>query len=164
MKVISYILIGIITYLIQAQVFPLLFHNNWQPDLVLVWIVLLSLIKGRKTGLIVAGIGGIVRDVMIGDFFGLHLFPYLFVAYVAPALGSEIYEEQWYRSFFAALIATLMDGIMRYIMLFVIGYQSNIFIYGLHFIWPCLWMNGLLALAVHHIIWQLKEEDDYFWQ
>lgn len=162
MKIISYVLIGIITYLIQAQLFPVLFRTIWQPDIILVWVALLSVIRGRRFGMIAAIAGGLVRDIIIGNFFGLHLFPYMIVAYLAPVLGYEIYEEQWYRSFLAVAMATFVDGVIRYGMLQVAGFSDNLFMYIWHYIWPCLWINSILAIAVHEIIWRFDEEREYF--
>lgn len=163
MRLVSYFMIGIITYLLQGQFFPNLFRTGWQPDLFLVWVVLISLIKGRTKGMIAAVIGGIIRDVVIGNFFGLHLFPYMAVAYVASIIGQEYYEEQWYRSIFAVMIATLFDGFLRYIMLFFVFPDKQVLAYFWYNIWPSLWMNALLGIFVHHITWRVSRREEYFW-
>lgn len=163
MRKISYVLLGIVTFLIQAEVFPMLFRTVWQPDLIFVWIVLLSVIKGRRYGMFAAIVGGLTRDIVIGNFFGLFLFPYMIVAYLAVQLGYEIYEEQWYRSFLVVAIATLVDGIIRYTMLEIGGISGNALLYFGHYIWPCLWINSILAIAVHEIIWNFSEKEEYFW-
>ena len=54
MRTLIYILMGIFTFLIQADVLPVLFRQGWIPNLILVWVIVLSLLKGRRIGLMAA--------------------------------------------------------------------------------------------------------------
>lgn len=71
------VLCGFLIYFIQAQLLPAIFHTNWLPNLILTITVMVTLFKGRRMGIMVAVVGGIVHDVLISNFFGLHLFPYI---------------------------------------------------------------------------------------
>lgn len=59
---------GFLIYFIQAQLLPTIFHTNWLPNLILTIIVMITLFKGRRMGLISAVVGGIVHDVLISNF------------------------------------------------------------------------------------------------
>ena len=59
---------------------------------------MVTLFKGRRMGIIVAIVGGIVHDVLISNFFGLHLFPYVIVVISLICSEHRIYEERWYWS------------------------------------------------------------------
>ena len=109
MRTLIYILMGIFTFLIQADVLPVLFRQGWIPNLILVWVIVLSLLKGRRIGLMAAITGGLVHDILISNAFGLHLFPYIAVAYIVSIWSFSVYEEQWYITFAWVSVGTLAD-------------------------------------------------------
>ncbi|WP_298632534.1 rod shape-determining protein MreD, partial [uncultured Veillonella sp.] len=111
------VLCGFLIYFIQAQLLPAIFHTNWLPNLILTIIVMVTLFKGRYMGLMAAVIGGIVHDVLISNFFGLHLFPYVLVVYLLSAVKHRLYEERWYWSSAIVAICTLLDGFIRSLMI-----------------------------------------------
>lgn len=163
MRKLVYVLMGIFTFLIQAQVFPALIHQYWLPNLFLIWVTLLASIKGRKVGLVVAGIAGLVHDIVISNFFGLHFFPYLVVAYLVSALRSRLYEEQWYISVLTVIGATIIDALVRLLMLYLIKADVQVGTYLWHLVWPSIWANAILAIIIHKLLWNLEEKEEYIW-
>lgn len=160
----AFILSGFLVYFIQAQLLPAIFHTNWLPNLILTIVVMVTLFKGRRMGLMVAVIGGIVHDVLISNFFGLHLFPYVLVVYVLSTIKHRLYEERWYWSSAIVAICTLLDGLIRSIMLLASGSDIHIWAYIWHMVIPVLFWNGLLAAIIHGMLWWRKEDDqDYIW-
>ena len=94
MRYIALILVCCALYFIQAQLLPAIFHTNWLPNSILTAVVLVTIFKGRKMGLIAAVVGGSIHDILISNFFGLHLFPYMVVVYLLSLVKSSVYEER----------------------------------------------------------------------
>ncbi len=163
MKTVSYIMIGVITYLIQALVFPALFHKGWQPDLFLVWVILITIQEGRRIGLLFAVGAGLVRDTILSNVFGLHLLPYVLIVYLVSSIEFDSYKEQWYRSVMIVGFATVVDGLIRMIML-MIGFSGvSVIAYIWYYIWPAFMTNCILAVIVHSILWKLSSKEEYLW-
>lgn len=163
MRRISFLLLGLLTYLIQAQLFPVIFVRGWQPDLFFVWVVLIAFIKGKKKGLIVAFMAGIVQDIILGNFFGLHLVPYVIVAYLSAKYGQKEDIYQWYRAVGLVVIMTVVDAVIRMILLALVFTDINVLSYIFYFVFPILFMNGVLGIAVYKLIWMLAEPEEVFW-
>ena len=163
MRTLIYILMGIFTFLIQADVLPMLFRQGWIPNLILVWVIVLSLLKGRRIGLMAAITGGLVHDILISNSFGLHLFPYIAVAYIVSIWSFSVYEEQWYNTFAWVSVGTLADIIFRIGMLWLGREDILVGSYLWHHIWPVWWLNGLLGIMIHEILWNMEEKDEYIW-
>ena len=121
MRYIALILVCCALYFIQAQLLPAIFHTNWLPNSILTAVVLVTIFKGRKMGLIAAVVGGSIHDILISNFFGLHLFPYMVVVYLLSLVKSSVYEERWYWSCGIIGVCTILDGIMRCIMISASG-------------------------------------------
>ena len=113
-------------------------------------------------GLMAAVIGGIVHDVLISNFFGLHLFPYVLVVYLLSAVKHRLYEERWYWSSAIVAICTLLDGFIRSLMILASGGDLHIGVYMWHMVIPVLFWNGLLAAIVHGLLWRKDEQQDIF--
>ena len=136
------VLCGFLIYFIQAQLLPAIFHTNWLPNLILTIIV---------------------HDVLISNFFGLHLFPYVLVVYLLSAVKHRLYEERWYWSSAIVAICTLLDGFIRSLMILASGGDLHIGVYMWHMVIPVLFWNGLLAAIVHGLLWRKDEQQDYIW-
>ncbi len=163
MRGLLYIALGLITYFLQAQLLPALFHWGWLPNLILVWIVIITLVKGRKAGIIAAIVGGLLQDIVITNFFGLHLFPYLLVALLFSIKRVTVYEEQWYTSILLVMIGTVLEAFLQYSLLFLAKENISWLSWFWQYIWPTIWVNGILGIAIHEVIWNLEEQDEYIW-
>lgn len=163
MRTALYILIGVFTFLVQALLLPRLFHTNWQPDLFLAWVVILSLLRGRRIGIAVAIIAGLVQDILVSNLFGLHFFPYIVVAYICSIWTHTVYEEKWYVSFFWVVAVTIVVSIMQFCMLWLGRADVQLLGFVWYHTWPALWLNGLLGIGLHEFVWNLTEEDEYIW-
>ena len=75
MRYIAVVLACCALYFIQAQVLPAIFHTNWLPNCILTAVVLITIFKGRKTGLIAASVGGSIHDILISflDYIYFHI-------------------------------------------------------------------------------------------
>ena len=163
MRTLAYVLLGIITFYLQAQVIPMVFHTSWLPNLILVWVVLLTLLNGRRTGLFVAIVGGLIHDVLISNFFGLHMFPYVIIVYLLSFVKARIYGEQWYISFILVVLSTIVDGLVRMGMLYMIRADISFLPYMWHMVLPPMLLNGGLGVIIHFMLWKLEEKEQYMW-
>ena len=76
MKKFAFTLMMIGVVLLQSLVVPRWFPYSWTPHLLLTIALVVTVLKGRSTGMTLAILGGIVQDVIIGNFFGLHVVSY----------------------------------------------------------------------------------------
>ena len=163
MRYIALVMLCCGLYFIQAQLLPAIFHTSWLPNCILTAVILVTIFKGRKTGLIAAVIGGSIHDILISNFFGLHLFPYIIVVYLLSFVKSHVYEERWYWSCAIVGICTLIDGIVRYVMISASGGDIIFYSYIGHMVMPTVFWNAAL-FGIGHILMGLTEEkEDYTW-
>lgn len=156
------LLIGCVLFFIQGQLLPALFHTNFLPDIILTAIIVVTLFKGQSDGLLAALIGGLVQDILISNFFGLHLFPYMIIVYLLSLVKHRMYEERWYWTFAFVSICTLFVGIIRMTMLGMSGADIH-----LSYIWymviPAVFWNALFGAIGHGLLSRTKEREDYMW-
>lgn len=159
----AFIIICIVTFLIQSSVFPFFFNGVFQPDLWLTLIIIFALIYDKKQVFLLTVIGGLSQDIVTGNFLGLHIIPYLFIAFVFSALGRERYNRHWYVTFLAVVIGSvvyvLLSGLIDWA-----GTGSAIEITYFTYIGAyMIAANGVLSLILHPILWGLRREGEILW-
>ena len=154
-------LVGVI--IIQSLVVPRWFPYSWAPHLLLDIALVVTILKGRSSGLLLAVVGGIVQDVMIGNYFGLHVVSYAAVSYALGSIHLTIYEEQWYASagwigLGAALVMLVQIGLL-WIVQEPIILTTYIWNHGI----PSIGIDVLVGILVHKLVWRWEEKDEYMW-
>ena len=96
------IITALVVFILQSVVLPRVFNGIVQPNLILLFVIIVSLRFGQRKGTGVALLGGFLQDVVIGNFFGIHILPYLLVAALSSYWGgpwrkiSIFYLYCWY--------------------------------------------------------------------
>ena len=154
-------LLGVI--IIQSLVVPRWFPYSWAPHLLLDIALIVTVLKGRSHGMMLAVVGGIVQDVIIGNYFGLHVVSYATVSYMLGAMQGTVYEEQWYASagwtgLGVALVMVLQIGLL-WIVQEPIVMTTYIWNHGI----PSIGIDALVGIVVHKLVWRWEEKDEYMW-
>lgn len=152
-----------VTFLIQGSVLPILMNGVWQPDLWLVAVIIAVLAFDKKTALSLAVVGGLAQDIVTGNFFGMHLFPYIMVTFLIMAAVRERYNRQWFLS-----VVSVMAGTLVYIaLLWVVVHIGGDVVQPVHYVFydgiPQVFMNGAAAVFLHNVLWNMKHEWEPRW-
>ena len=154
-------LLGVI--IIQSLIVPRWFPYSWVPHLLLDIALVVTVLKGRSHGMMLAVVGGIVQDVMIGNYFGLHVVSYATVSYMLGSMQGTVYEEQWYATACwtgvgATLVMALQMGLL-WIVQEPIVMTTYIWNHGI----PSIGIDALVGIVVHKLVWRWEEKDEYMW-
>lgn len=163
MRNIAYGLVGMVVLLLQAVVLPRYFPYYAMPDLFLCFVVVLTLLKGRSVGLIVAFLSGILQDVVISNLFAFHIISYVTIAYICSRWSYSIYEEQWYKTAVGVAISTIVVAIIQGFILWIgkepVQIWSYVFYHGL----GAMFFNALLGAAIHWALRSSSDEEPFIW-
>lgn len=154
--------ISMLLLLIQGSVLPLLLFGKWQPDIFLTVLLLISLIFERKQVLVFAVVFGIVQDVIIGNFFGLHVFPYVIVSWVVVQFIKKKYNKHWYVSLLTVLLGSLCYFIFSGFIVWQ-GESYYLLNYYLELGLPFALCNSILAFFLHKLLWKFRRDKEIRW-
>lgn len=163
MRTIVMVLIAIILFLVQGVVLPSLLGRPWIPDLVLVLIVIFATFHHKRWALWTTILGGLLQDIVISDFFGLHFFPYLLVYYVTSRWAPRVYKEQWYITVLTVILASLLDQVSRLIILALTGASVSLPAYVWYFTLPEVLSQACIGWLFHKLTYQTTVQDTYRW-
>jgi len=104
-RVLILTLLVLTTVLVQVTLLPLAVRGAFVPDLVIILIILVTLEQGTRTGLWLAGAGGLLVDLLaVGVPVGSSIIAYAFVAYLLGLLRPYLSEG-------ADLVMTVLAGL-----------------------------------------------------
>lgn len=155
--------LSFILLLLQSSIFPFLFGGVHQPDIWLVSVIIVSMIFPLRTAFSLAVIGGFLQDLVISNFFGLHLFPYIIIAYLVAKWGKARYNRYWYISVLAVMFGSMMYIILSGIILAAGGVIVKFWTYPLYMGIPFVLYNTLFSVFFHYVLWSLKVERESRW-
>ncbi len=163
MKRFALTLLMICVVIIQSLVVPRWFAPAWAPHILMDIAIVVAILKGRPTGMLLAIIGGIVQDVLIGNYFGLHVVSYAVVTNMLGAINHTIYEEQWYASAWWTGLGASLAMLAQVGLLWVV--QEPVILYT--YVWnhgiPSIGVDACIGLVIHHVLWRWEEKDEYMW-
>lgn len=156
-------LLSAVLFFLQGSFLPLAAGGAPQPDLWLVTVALSALMVDRKTTLILTLVGGFLQDIVISNFFGIHLLPYLVVVLLFMKFGRQRYNRHWYVSVMAVLFATVVYMLVSSLLVWAARSHFPPLYYFISIGLPLLLMNGIAAVVMHHVVWHIRQEGETLW-
>ncbi|MCR5743625.1 MAG: rod shape-determining protein MreD [Lachnospiraceae bacterium] len=92
-RVVSYIAIIFISFVLQTSVFPMMTFLQSTPNIMLILTFTFAILRGREEGLIVGVICGLLMDFGSGGLIGFYGLFYMFVGYLLGFLSQHINED-----------------------------------------------------------------------
>lgn len=158
-----FVLFTAVTFLLMGSILPILLPEQAMPDIWLVSIIIAVLAFDRKTVLALAVTGGFLADVVTGNFFGLHLFPYLVTAGLALFAVREKYNRKWLVSLLAVMAGTLVCMTAFFIVIHLGMGHAKPFYYLIYRGLPQFISNAAAAIIMHRVLWNMKREWEPRW-
>ena len=152
---------AVIVFLLQSVVLPRIFNGVEQPNLIFIVVVLVALRFGQRIGIGAALIGGFVQDVVIGNFFGIHIVPYLVLAFAASYVGRMVEDGQRLLVILLLLVATELNLVLTYAVLALSGQFISLPAYLAQYSIPLLLYHGILVLPADKAVRKMRNEEMY---
>lgn len=108
----------LISLLLQSTVFSHLTVAGVKPDLVLVFLIFYALLHGPLEGALMGVAGGLLQDLLFGQYLGMNALAKLVVGYIFGVLEKKIYKENMLIPMFAIFLGTLLNETILYFLRF----------------------------------------------
>ena len=152
------IITALVVFILQSVVLPRVFNGIVQPNLILLFVIIVSLRFGQRKGTGVALLGGFLQDVVIG----IHILPYLLVAALSSYLGRSLEKDQYILLILLVLFITEAYLVFTYLVLSLSGQFVSFIPYLAQYSVPLLVSHGILARFADRIVRKMYREDAFF--
>ena len=130
-----------LAYVLQSAFFNVISYNGITVDLILLITIFLSILYD-KYAILYGFCSGLFLDLASGSFLGIHTFTFLILCILINRLAQFIYKENIFLPLVASLVATILNDFMIAILIFLLGYDYNI--------WQVF--NNIIVTLIYNLI------------
>ena len=147
-------------FVLQFSFLPLISIYGIVPDLLLLATVSFAFLRGSAWGSLIGFALGLMEDLSVGSFFGLHAFTLTLIGLFFGRFSDRVFKEQFFLPITASVAATFAKYLISALIVYLLGYHFNPFLhmgrvllilllFQLIFAYPIHWATFHLDRRIH---------------
>lgn len=156
-KVITFFII-LISFLLQSTLFVKLKFGAVSPNLMLVVTSSFGFMRGRKSGIAVGAISGLLVDIFWGQLLGFHTLLYTVIGYLNGSFERLFYDEDIKLPIVLISASEFLYGICIYVFVYMLQGDFAFGTYLLSIIIPELVYTILVTLILYQVILHINRK------
>ena len=156
-KIVLFIVISI-CFVLQTTVFQTLSFANIAPNLMIIVVSSMGLMRGRKEGMYVGFISGLLVDIFCGFYLGIYALLYMYVGYVNGFFRKRFYPEDIKQPLLLVSASNVISNIIIYIVLFLTRNRYDFGYYLLNVIIPEWVYTMIVTLFLYFILLKINQK------
>ena len=145
----------VLCYLGQTAVFPFLQLANVTPNLLLIVVVAIGYIRGKKEGMFWGLFCGLLLDCQYGQILGVNAFLYLLIGYAVGVCNKVYYRDNSVLPIVLVLIGDFAYSLLYYMMMFLLRNRTNLLFYARRIMLPEAVYTVLVSILIYKCIHNL---------
>jgi len=139
----------IATVIIQTSVAPYLTVLGAKPDVALVMVVCLAMMRGPVWGASVGFAAGLLIDIALFQTLGISSFLFTLAGYFSGRYSEGVDPASWFPPVFIVFISTVVVQILYTMIMFLLGVEASVTFVLLRIVLPTAVLNSLLAVPIY---------------
>ena len=156
-KVITFFII-LISFLLQSTLFVKLKFGAVSPNLMLVVTSSFGFLRGRKSGIAVGAISGLLVDIFWGQLLGFHTLLYTVIGYLNGSFERLFYDEDIKLPIVLISASEFLYGICIYVFVYMLQGDFAFGTYLFSIIIPELVYTILVTLILYQVILHINRK------
>ena len=156
-KVITFFII-LISFLLQSTLFVKLKFGAVSPNLMLVVTSSFGFMRGRKSGMAVGAISGLLVDIFWGQLLGFHTLLYTVIGYLNGSFERLFYDEDVKLPIVLISASEFLYGICIYVFVYMLQGDFAFGTYLFRIIIPELVYTILVTLILYQVILHINRK------
>lgn len=156
-KVITFFII-LISFLLQSTLFVKLKFGAVSPNLMLVVTSSFGFMRGRKSGIVVGAISGLLVDIFWGQLLGFHTLLYTVIGYLNGSFERLFYDEDVKLPIVLISASEFLYGICIYVFVYMLQGDFAFGTYLFSIIIPELVYTILVTLILYQVILHINRK------
>ena len=151
-RVIFYVLAVLICFLLQTAVFESFSLADVVPNVLLILTVTMGFIRGRKTGIVIGFVCGLLIDIYSGEVLGQYAVLYLLFGYANGWFHARFYEDEILLPIGLLAVNSLVYSFVIFFFFFALRGRFHFLTYLIHVMIPEAVYTGIVALILYKIL------------
>lgn len=150
------ILIICISFLLQSTVFKALSIGSISPNLMIIVTSSFGFMKGKKEGLWVGFLCGLLEDIFYGRLLGMHAMIYMYIGYANGYFNHIFYGDDIKLPISLISVSELVYGLGMYMIMFMMRSRFAFSYYLIRVILPELLYTIIITLFFYRMIYSIN--------
>jgi len=155
MMILIWLGVLMVAMVIQSTLLPLIAINGIYPDILLIIVISYALLSGKEKGVGMGFFAGLLHDLASGSVFGINTLAKLSIGYLVGLTERKVFKEHLLLPIVATAVATVLNGSVMFVILFLLGYKVQMVSALMNNILPLVAYNVVIAIPVHFIVYRL---------
>lgn len=158
MKTYRYFIVFFVAlFVLQFSFLPLIAVYGIVPDLLLLATVSYAFLRGSAWGGFVGFALGLMQDLSVGSFFGLHAFTLTLIGLFFGRFADRVFKEQFFLPITASVAATFAKYLISALIVYLLGYHFNPFLHMGRVLFLLLLFQLIFAYPIHWATFHLDK-------
>ena len=147
----------LIAYLIQSTMIRILPMGGVAPNLLIILTSCFGFMRGKKDGMFIGFISGLIIDILFGGLIGFYALVYMVIGYLNGKFASIFYPEDVKLPVVLITSSELVYCFVIYMFRFLIQGRIRFGYYFLHIILPEIVYTIFVTIIVYKVILYINE-------
>lgn len=152
-----FIVFFVVLFALQFSFLPLISVYGVVPDLLLLATVSYAFLRGSAWGGFVGFSIGLMEDLSVGSFFGLHAFTLTLIGLFFGRFSDRVFKEQFFLPITASIAATFAKYVISALIVYLLGYHFNPFLHMGRVLFILLLFQLIFAYPIHWATFHLDK-------
>ena len=152
------IAIILVCFLLECTVFQHIAFASITPNLLIIVTASFGFMRGKKEGMLVGFLCGLIADIFFGELIGFYALVYTILGYANGYFKRLFYPEDIKLPIFLIASSDFILGNVVSIFMFIMRSKFHYFFYLGHVIIPELIYTILITLVLYQIILQINQK------
>lgn len=146
--------------ILQCSLMPAISIASITPNLMIVLVVSFGLMRGKRSGMLLGFLCGLLTDLMLGPIVGFRAFIYMFIGYLCGYCYRIFYDDDVKMPVLLTAVGDLAYGILVYAAQFLLRGRVAFFFYLKRMILPEVIYTIILTLILYRLLLMLNRKLD----
>lgn len=156
-KIVCFILI-LAAFLFQTSIWGLLPFGQVKPNLLIALTVSFGFMHGKRSGMYIGFVSGLLIDIFYGEFFGFNALVYMYAGYLTGKLYKVFFDEDIRVPLLLTGAAELGYSIIHYIFILIFRARYNPLAYFRHIVMPELLLTLIVTLLFYRLFYYINRK------
>lgn len=149
-------IIVLLCFLLQTTVFQGLALSGEVPNLILIAVVAVAYMRGRKEGMLIGFFSGLLIDLVYGDLVGMNAILYVIMGYLVGMCNEIYYRDELSVPIILIAISDFMFNFAYYVFNFLLRGRLDVLYYIRRTILPEVVYTVLVAVVLYQLLHTLN--------
>jgi len=154
-EIVIYALLIIIFVALQSTIFRYIAFLNCAPQVVLILVVSVAVLRGQFAGALVGLIAGLLIDILGGRAIGFNAILYMYIGFFVAWISDRFYNTRYKVVLIFVIAANVVYDLLYYFFSFVIWGKGDLIAALWRVMLPEIWWTLILAVPVFWVIEKL---------